>query len=92
MDTDARVRVLYEASAPLLSEDAAKGVLHYLEHGEPEMALEGLVLELIAANAAPAGIEFTVWEALARELHLDDEPIFDGEFWRKFTDWGRRAR
>jgi hypothetical protein len=92
MDAAERVRLFYEASSALISEDAAEGVRHYLEHGEHEMALEGLALELIAAKAAPAGIEFSAWEALARELHLDDEPTFDGDFWRKFTEWGQRAR
>lgn len=39
--------------------EAMSGVDHYLYHGEPEMALEGLLIELIKANRFPESVDAT---------------------------------
>lgn len=79
-----------EVCLPFLPDDGAKEVRRYLEHGEPELAFEGCILELIRANRLPSGIAFSKLSALAKGLGLDEEPVFDGEFWVKFRRWGEQ--
>ena len=88
MNLEEDVRLAIEACLPLLPDDGAKEVRHYLDHGEPEMAFEGCMLELISANQLPSDIGFAKLCALARGLGLEEESVFDGEFWSKFCRWG----
>ena len=90
MTDEEQINRLFEACHDKISAEGAAQVAHYLEHGEPEMALEGLVLELIQADETPPEFVFVVWENLARRMRLNEDPVFDGEFWRKFMDWGKK--
>lgn len=83
------LRKLIEASNSILTADALSSVMHYYEHGEYEMAYEGLVLELIRSGKHPAGFDFLEWKNLAVSFNLDNDPVFDGSFWGKFVEWGR---
>ena len=88
MKHNEHIRRLFEACRHLISVDGAAQVQHYIEHGEHEMAFEGLVLELIAADATPPDFRFDEWEVLARQMGLVQDPVFDGDFWSKFVKWG----
>ena len=83
----ARVASCFEDARDVLGQDAIKEVTHFLKNGEYEMAFEGLVLELIATGGIPTGFVANAWESLGRELGLQQESVFDGEFWSKFGEW-----
>ncbi len=91
MSTEPHIRRLLEACREQLDAEDVQSVVHLLEHGEPEMAFEGLVLDLIAADAYPENFQFAEWDALAKDLGLNKEAVFDGDFWSKFTKWGQKA-
>lgn len=76
-------------SKSILSLEGLEGVEHYLQHGEYEMAYEGLVIELYASGLYPANFNFTDWKELGLVLGLDKESVFDEEFWDKFNKWGQ---
>ncbi|MEM7245847.1 MAG: hypothetical protein AAF533_10920 [Acidobacteriota bacterium] len=90
MSQDERFDRIVRACWPLVDGDGQKEVRHYLEHGEPEMAFEGLMLELMTGDRFPSEVEFSDLQAMARAFRLDEESVFDGDFWEKFCRWGAR--
>lgn len=90
MSLEEDVRSMLEACLPMLPDDGAKEVRHYLEHGEPAMAFEGCMIELISGGGLPPGVTFSGLAAIAGRLGLDKESVFDGEFWIKFCRWGEQ--
>ena len=54
MDPETEVRSCVEACSNVLPPEGLTEVRHFLDHGEYEMAFEGLVLELIQNDATPA--------------------------------------
>ena len=61
----------------------------YLDHGEVEIALEGLIIELMASNEIPIGFRVADLKSLAIDLGLRDDPVLlamDGR-WAKFESW-----
>lgn len=89
MTDEEKVRDLFEECRHLIEDDGASRVSHYIDHNEHEMAFEGLVLELISADATPKNFQFSEWEELARRMRLAEDAVFDGDFWSKFLAWGR---
>lgn len=92
MDTETRVGEIIGACRSILSGDAMEGVDHYDEHGEPEMAFEGLLIELMQADVVPPTYDYDAWCALGRDCGLDEDCVFDAELWTKFVAWGRAKR
>ena len=96
--TERRVNVAGEVesclatSLALLSEEGVKEVRHYLHHGEPELALERLLLELMAQERAPVGFDFNEWLELARRAGLDKDAVLDANVLEKFIAWSRQRR
>lgn len=90
MKHEEEVTLLFNDCRGVLSQDGAAEVQHYIEHGEDEMAFEGLALELIKQDAIPRNFDFSIWERVGRELGLHEESVFDGDFWFKFMSWGKR--
>lgn len=89
MDVAMRVAEIIGACRSVLSDEAIEGVDHYYEHGEPEMAFEGLLIELMKADAAPPTFDYDAWCALGRDCGLDEDCVFDAELWTKFLAWGK---
>jgi len=87
MDLEEEVRGCVEASADVLPSEGLRAVRHFLEHGEYEMAFEGLVLELIQNDATPAGFYASKWLNVAEGLGLRAESVFVGDFWAQLTAW-----
>lgn len=87
MDPEAEVRSCVEASANVLSSEGLKEVRHFLEHGEYEMAFEGLVLELIQNDATPTGFSASKWLSVAEGLGLRVESVVVGNFWAQLAAW-----
>jgi hypothetical protein len=73
----------------LISEDSYKEVKHFYEHGEYEMAFEGLALELMQLDRRPVNFDYKSWCGIIKEMKLDQESVFDAEFWHKFQEWER---
>jgi hypothetical protein len=89
MDADTRIGVIIQECRALLPPDAMDEVSHFFEHGELEMAFEGLLLELMKADVVPPSYDYGEWCALAQDLGLNEDPVFDGHFWTKFEKWGK---
>jgi hypothetical protein len=68
------------------------GVYHYLDHGEPEMAMEGLLIELINTNRYPVSFDISQWESVAHACGLPEGGVFDAVVWKKFCAWKDRYR
>jgi hypothetical protein len=90
MSPEEKVGHIVHSSSQLISDEAAREVKHYYDHGEFEMAFEGLVLELMQANKIPSDYDYNSWCELARDLGLDVDSVFDGDFWPKFLAWGEK--
>ena len=78
-----------EKSKSVLSLEGLEGVAHYLNHGEYEMAYEGLVIELYTTGLYPSNFNFAEWKELGLAFELEKESVFDEEFWDKFNNWGQ---
>ena len=70
-----------------LDEEAKQEVMHFYSHGEYEMSLEGLLLEMIKIQKYPSNIAKERISELAVYYHLDSESVFDYEFWKKYLIW-----
>ncbi len=77
------VEALLKANHDLVGPDAVTAVTDYLEHGEPEMALEGLCLELMKHKREAVRVNREYLLDLVRRAGLDQEPTFEPEFWHK---------
>ncbi|WP_298867888.1 hypothetical protein [uncultured Gimesia sp.] len=87
-DLEKLVINLLEPCRSLLDPELLTEVDHYLEHGEPEMAFEGLLIELTKSNLDPTPYNTKQWEHTAKACGLLSEGgIFDYEIWSKFCSW-----
>lgn len=77
---------------PILPKGELKEVRHYFDHGEYEMALEGLLIELIHAKKHPKNFNYVEWEEMTKNYNLDKESIFDDDIWDKFVKWGQNYK
>lgn len=62
-------------------------VEHYYDHNEPEMAFEGLVIDLMNAGKYPEGVNYEAWKELGLHYELDSESVFRSNFWTEFQKW-----
>lgn len=77
---------LLNAAAPKLDLETINGVKHYLDHDEYEMAFEGLFIDLIELSIVP-DVDLTIYLELGKKLKLNEEAIFDANFWGKFQEY-----
>ena len=89
IDINIQIKKIIHDSSKIISKDAIKEIKHFYEHGEYEMALEGLIIELMKSNVVPDNYNYTEWCELIQSIGLDEEPNFYGDFWVKFTEWGK---
>lgn len=90
IDTDtARLEIdsLLEQCAGVLCSEAIGEVRHYVDHDEPEMAFEGLFIELMQAGKIPESVDKVSCVKLGEYLNLDVESVLDDDFWMKFTQF-----
>lgn len=83
------IQALLNEFSSLLDAESITFVQHYLDHGEYEMAFEGLFIELMKANAQIDKCELEKYFKLGQDLHLDEDSVFDGSFWDKFKEFAR---
>ena len=68
----------------LLPEDAVNQIEHYISHNEPEIAFEGLFIDLIKTGAFPENIDKASCIELGKQLKLNKESVLKDEFWEEF--------
>ncbi len=94
MSSESDVAAFVALSKDMIDAEGLREVRHYLNHGEHEMAFEGLVLELIKSDGTPRKFDGAAWLRLAEQLGLREESVWVGDFWTQLTTWveGRDAR
>jgi hypothetical protein len=76
-----KINALLKAHRGALSEESIEAVQHYLDHSEYEIALEGLIIELMKN-----GINYEdTWSQLALELDLDKETVLLPDSWKRMV-------
>ena len=70
-----------------LDQEAIDAVMHYYRHSEYEMALEGLMIEMIKMQKYPKNDKTDLVNDLVLYYHLNTESVFDYYFWEKFQKW-----
>lgn len=70
-----------------LDKESISEVMHFFNHDEYEMALEGLVIEMIKANKYPKNFSIDKITELLIHYHLNIESVFDCNFWKNYTEW-----
>ena len=82
-----KTELLLQQCEGILCAEAADDVRHYIEHGEPEMAFEGLFIELMRIGRVPESVDKKSCVKLGEYLNLDVETVLDDDFWIKFTEF-----
>lgn len=77
------IQILLNKYAGLLDSESVDSIQHYLDHSEYEMAFEGLFIELMKANVDMDEGEIETYFKLGQDLGLDEDSVFDGNFWEK---------
>ena len=70
-----------------LDKESVDEVMHFYRHGEYEMALEGLIIEMIKVQKYPKNYTVDSINDLVLYYHLNVESVFDYCFWEKFEKW-----
>lgn len=70
-----------------LDEESINEVVHFYRYGEYEMALEGLLIEMMKVNKYPKNFTAKLVNELALYYRLNIESVFDYYFWEKFEKW-----
>ena len=69
-----------------LDSESIDYINHYINHDEYEMAFEGLFLEIMKLEEIPK-IDFLKSKKIGELLKLNEESIFDIDFWYKFKNY-----
>lgn len=67
--------------------ESSEEVMHYYRHGEYEMALEGLLIEMMKINKHPKNFTLDSVNDLVLYYRLNIESVFDYYFNEKFERW-----
>jgi hypothetical protein len=78
---------LLDTYSDILDTDTYSEVMHYLQHGEYEMAFEGLFIDLINASFDVQKVDIEYYFNLGEKLNLNKESIFNHEFWNVFKNY-----
>ena len=70
-----------------IDKESFEEVMHFYSHGEYEMALEGLLIEMVKARKYPKSYNLDEINDLVLCYRLNIESVFDYYFWEKFTKW-----
>lgn len=78
--------------ADILDPDTYSEVMHYLEHGEYEMAYEGLFIDLIKANFQPQKIDMEYHLKICIKLKINNKNIFNADFWEYLNNYLKKQQ
>ncbi|MBR0079574.1 MAG: hypothetical protein IJP69_04285 [Synergistaceae bacterium] len=62
-------------------------VMHFYNHGEFEMALEGFLIEMINRKKYPPNYPISYIFNLCYYYKIDKESVFDSDIWNKLLIW-----
>ena len=65
-----KLKILIEKCAAILDAESINEVWHFYNHGEYEMALEGLLIELTSAGKYPSDYDFSPLNELVIYYYL----------------------
>ncbi|MBQ5675460.1 MAG: hypothetical protein IIV45_10350 [Lachnospiraceae bacterium] len=82
-----KLLVLIKDCETFLDEESLKEVMHFYLHGEYEMSLEGLMIEMINGKNYPTNISVDSIKELVVHYRLNTESVFCYNFWEKFSEW-----
>lgn len=71
----------------ILDKVSVDEVMHFYSHGEYEMALEGLIIEMMKVQKCPESDNIDMLNELVLYYRLNIESVFDYYFWEKFSKW-----
>lgn len=80
------IRSILDMVKSKLDLESFEAVTHYVEHGEFEMAFEGLFIEIMKMKERPI-IDLYKAKNVAELLELDKETVFDSDFWQNFQQY-----
>ena len=81
------LEAIFSELAQGLDSDSVTAVRWNIDHGEIEMAFEGLCLELITLSRRPNRDLCERLRSLGIELGLNEESVYDTDFWKHFIDF-----
>jgi hypothetical protein len=92
-DTDLykEIGLYIKNSKPYLDDEQINAILEYYNHGEYEMAFEGLLIELISINKYPNDFSFNNWLQVGKLCKIDTLASFDDTIWNRFLVWGNKT-
>ena len=79
-----KIKAIIELCRDHICKDALSEIIHYIDNSEPEIAFEGLFIELIQLGTLPKNIIKASCVELGRDLNLNRESVLDDDFWNKF--------
>ena len=82
-----KLLVLIQDCEPYLDEVSIREVMHFFAHGEYEMSLEGLMIEMIKRQKYPCNISTNSIKELVVHYRLNEESVFLHNFWEMFSEW-----
>lgn len=74
-------------SIQYFDEETIMEIMHFYRHDEYEMALEGLIIELIKIQKYPPNFSYDEINELVIYYRLNVESVFEYDFWEKYLDW-----
>ncbi len=74
-------------SIQYFDEETIMEIMHFYRHDEYEMALEGLIIELMKIQKYPPHFSYEEINKLVLHYHLNVESVFEYNFWEKYLDW-----
>lgn len=85
-----KLKIIIEKCVAILDAESIKEVWHFYDHGEYEMALEGLLIELTTARKYPSNYDFNQLNELVLYYDLKNEAVFDVNIWEKYICWSKQ--
>ena len=82
-----KLHILIKACEAYLDEESLNEVMHFYVHGEYEMSLEGLIIEMINIKNYPTNVKVDLVKELVVHYRLNTESVFCHNFWEKFLEW-----
>lgn len=86
-----KLKILIEKCVAILDTESIDEVWHFYQHGEYEMALEGLLIELTSVGKYPSNYDFNQLGELVSYYDLKNEAVFDANIWEKYISWRKRV-
>lgn len=82
-----KLLVLIKDCEAYLDNESISEVMHFYVHGEYEMSLEGLMVEMIKGEKYPPNTSVNAIKELVLHYHLNTESVFCYNFWEVFLQW-----